>query len=128
MNISTAARESGLNTKTLRFYEEIELCVPARAENGYRVYKREDLHRLKFIQRARSLGFTVAECRQLLSLYQDDNRTSADVKRIALERIRQVDEKIRELQTLRETLKALADTCHGDDRPTCPILEDLSGS
>lgn len=127
MNIGEAASVTHLNAKTIRFYEDIKLVMPKRATNGYRIYDEDDIHRLKFIQRARSLGFTVDECRHLLMLYEDKNRPSSKVKKIATDRIEEIDIKIKELRSLKETLMALADNCSGDDRPSCPILEDLSG-
>lgn len=127
MNIGAAAAASGLPAKTVRYYEEIGLLTPARAENGYRDYSGKDVHRLKFLQRARSLGFTVGECRLLLSLYEDEKRASADVKALAVEKIAQIDGKIAELHSLRETLSRLAENCHGDGRPDCPIIDDLAG-
>ena len=127
MNIGRAAELTNLPTKTIRFYEEIELIKPQRASNGYRDYSDEDIHRLKFLQRARSLGFSIDECRALFSLYEDEDRASADVKAIALTKIDAVDAKIRELQSLRDTLSHLAETCNGDNRPDCPIIRDLAG-
>lgn len=127
MNISAAARQSSLPPKTIRYYEEIELVRPGRSENGYRDYSEDDVHRLKFLQRARGLGFTIDECRLLLSLYEDKNRASADVKAIALAKVEEVDRKIAELKSLRATLAMLAKSCHGDDRPDCPIMDDLAG-
>ncbi len=127
MNISAAAKESKLPPKTIRYYEEIDLVRPARSENGYRDYSETDLHRLKFLQRSRGLGFTIDECRLLLSLYEDKNRASADVKAIALAKIEEVDRKLSELQSLRATLANLAGNCHGDSRPDCPIMDDLAG-
>lgn len=127
MNISAAARHSNLPPKTIRYYEEIELVRPGRSENGYRDYSEDDVHRLKFLQRARGLGFTIDECRLLLSLYEDKNRASADVKAIALAKVEEVDRKIAELKSLRVTLATLAKSCHGDDRPDCPIMDDLAG-
>ena len=111
MNIGRAAELTNLPAKTIRFYEEIELIKPQRASNGYRDYSDEDIHRLKFLQRARSLGFSIDECRALFSLYEDEDRASADVKAIALTKIDAVDAKIRELQSLRDTLSHLAETC-----------------
>jgi Cu(I)-responsive transcriptional regulator len=128
MNIGDAADRSGLPAKTIRYYEEIGLLTPARAENGYRDYSASDVHRLKFLQRSRSLGFSVEECRQLLSLYGDTHRESADVKAIAKAKLGEVDRKISELMELRDTLRHLVDHCHGDARPDCPILDGLSGS
>ena len=127
MNIGRAAELTDLPAKTIRFYEEIELIKPSRASNGYRDYSDEDIHRLKFLQRARSLGFSIDECRVLFSLYEDEDRASADVKAIALTKIEAVDAKIRELQSLRDTLSHLAETCNGDNRPDCPIIRDLAG-
>ena len=127
MNIGRAAELTNLPAKTIRFYEEIELIKPQRASNGYRDYSDDDIHRLKFLQRARSLGFSIDECRALFSLYEDEDRASADVKAIALTKIEAVDAKIRELQSLRDTLSHLAETCNGDNRPDCPIIRDVAG-
>ena len=127
MNIGEAATQSGLPAKTIRYYEDIGLLRPMRAANGYRDYGVADIHRLRFLQRARSLGFTIEECRSLLSLYEDEHRASADVKAVALEKIGEVERKIAELQAMKATLTKLAEDCHGDDRPDCPILEDLAG-
>jgi MerR family copper efflux transcriptional regulator len=127
MNIGTAAEQANLPPKTIRYYEEIGLLSPERAENGYRDYSDKDVHRLRFLQRSRSLGFTIDECRLLLSLYDDKNRASADVKAVALEKVAEIDRKIAELQSLRDTLATLAKHCHGDGRPDCPIIDDLAG-
>ncbi|MGH6948404.1 MAG: Cu(I)-responsive transcriptional regulator [Kiloniellales bacterium] len=127
MNIGTAAQSSGLPPKTIRYYEEIGLLSPERAGNGYRDYSLSDVHRLRFLQRSRSLGFTVKECRQLLSLYGDRARKSADVKAIAKSKLAEIDRKIAELEGLRATLGHLARHCHGDSRPDCPIIDDLAG-
>jgi Cu(I)-responsive transcriptional regulator len=127
MNIGDAAERSGLPAKTIRYYEEIQLLKPSRAGNGYRDYSSEDVHRLKFLQRARSLGFSVEECRQLLSLYGDKHRESADVKELAETKLVEVDRKIAELMGLRRTLQHLVHNCHGDERPDCPILDELAG-
>ena len=127
MNIGEAARQSELPPKTIRYYEDIELVSPARSENGYRDYSPNDVHRLRFLQRSRSLGFTIEECRLLLSLYENDERASADVKAIAKQKITEIDRKITELRSLRKTLSALAETCHGNDKPDCPIIDDLAG-
>lgn len=127
MNIGTVAQRAKLPPKTIRYYEEIELVKPARLENGYRDYSEGDMHRLRFVQRARSLGFTIEECRLLLSLYENENRASADVKTIALDKIVEIDRKIDELKSLRATLSDLAEHCHGDDRPDCPIIDGLAG-
>ncbi|MBS8260416.1 Cu(I)-responsive transcriptional regulator [Roseibium polysiphoniae] len=127
MNISAAAQLANLPAKTIRYYEDIDLVRPDRLDNGYRDYSESDVHRLRFLQRSRSLGFTIEECRLLLSLYDDDHRASADVKAIANAKILEVDRKIAELQGLKTTLSALARDCHGDDRPECPIMDDLAG-
>ncbi len=129
MNIGEAAALAGLPTKTIRYYEQVGLVAPAaRAENGYRDYSTSEVHTLRFVQRARGLGFSVAECRELLALYFDRNRPSASVKAITLHRIADIDQKIAELEGLRATLTDLADKCHGDDHPDCPILADLAGA
>ncbi len=126
MNIGEVAEATGLPPKTIRYYEDIDLVRPARAPNGYRDYSDEDTHRLAFVQRARSLGFTIDECRQLLSLYDDKERASSDVKALALEKIAEIDRKREELLSLRSTLNSLADHCHGDSRPDCPILAEFA--
>jgi MerR family copper efflux transcriptional regulator len=128
MNIGQASEQSGLPVKTIRYYEEIGLVRPVRGENGYREFLDGDLQRLKFLQRARSLGFSIGECRELLSLYEDRNRASADVKEITKAKIREIDRKIGELKSLKRVLTDLVGACHGDDRPDCPIIDDLSGS
>lgn len=127
MNIGLASEKSGLPPKTIRYYEDIDLIKPGRADNGYRDYSDNDIHRLRFLQRSRSLGFSIEECRLLLSLYEDDRRASADVKTIAQDKIAEVDRKISELKALRQTLATLSENCHGDDRPDCPIIDDLAG-
>jgi Cu(I)-responsive transcriptional regulator len=127
MNIGTAARQSGLPPKTIRYYEDIGLLTADRAANGYRDYSTEDVHRLRFVQRSRSLGFSVEECRQLLSLYTNRDRARADVKAIATEKLGKIDRKIAELTGLREMLGHLVENCHGDARPECPIIDGLSG-
>ncbi|MBO6902545.1 MAG: Cu(I)-responsive transcriptional regulator [Rhizobiaceae bacterium] len=127
MNIGTAGERAGLPPKTIRYYEDIGLLVPERQENGYRDYSDDDVHRLRFLQRSRSLGFSVDECRQLLSLYGDKGRESAEVKAIAETKLAEVQRKIEELQSLRDVLSHLVTHCHGDARPDCPILDELSG-
>ncbi len=128
MNIGQAETLTGLPAKTIRYYEEIGLVVPARQGNGYRDYGETDVHKLAFLHRARGLGFSVEECRTLLSLYQDRHRASADVKTIAEGHLARIESKIAELQSLRRTLAHLIEACHGDARPDCPILDDLAGS
>lgn len=127
MNIGAAAERSGLPAKTIRYYEDIALITPQRQENGYRDYGDSDIHKLRFLHRARNLGFSIDECRMLLSLYGDEHRASADVKAIAEQKLSEIDQKIRELQSLKSALSPLIDCCHGDDRPDCPILDDLAG-
>lgn len=127
MNIGQASDTTGLPVKTIRYYEDIELVRPARASNGYRDFSNEDIHRLAFVQRSRSLGFSIEECRLLLSLYDNKERASADVKAMALEKITKIDRKLEELNSLKDTLKLLAENCHGDERPDCPIINNLAG-
>ncbi|CDX19909.1 DNA-binding transcriptional activator of copper-responsive regulon genes [Mesorhizobium sp. ORS 3324] len=127
MNIGIASERSGLPSKTIRYYEDIGLVRPARTGSGYRDYSPIDIHELRFLQRARSLGFSVDECRQLLSLYQDRNRESADVKAIAEAKVAEIDRKIAELASLRRLLNHLVEHCQGDDRPDCPIIDELAG-
>jgi len=126
MNIGAVAEKSGLPAKTIRYYEEIGLLNPSRRGNGYRDYTSDDVHRLRFLQRSRGLGFSVAECRSLLSLYTDKERESADVKAIAEARLAQIDAKLAELHGLRNALQHLVEHCHGDGRPQCPILDGLA--
>ncbi len=129
MNIGQAAARSGVPPKTIRYYEEIGLIAPAaRSNKGYRAYGDAEVHVLHFLQRARSLGFSVKECRQLLDLYRDPQRASADVKALTLGRIADIDRKLVELAAMRATLIKLAEACRGDQRPECPILEDLEDS
>jgi MerR family transcriptional regulator, copper efflux regulator len=127
MNIGTAAEKSGLPPKTIRYYEDIGLLRPDRGGNGYRDYSMADVHRLRFLQRSRSLGFSVEECRQLLSLYADSGRESAEVKALAESKLAEIDRKLAELAGLRATLGQLIEACHGDHRPDCPILDGLAG-
>lgn len=126
MNISAVADRSGLPAKTIRYYEDIGLVRPGRRGNNYRDYSDRDLHTLRFLQRARRLGFSIEECRSLLALYQDRNRASADVRALAESRIADIDRRLAELKSLRATLSRLVAACHGDERPDCPILDDLA--
>ena len=127
MNIGEAASEPGVPAKTIRYYESIGLIPPAvRAENGYRNYSPFDITTLKFIQHARRLGFSVKDVGGLLELWRDKSRTSANVKALALKHISDVEKRIAKLQSIRNTLIDLTDRCYGDDRPDCPILEDLA--
>ena len=127
MNISDVAKRSGLPAKTIRYYEDIGLVRPQRSGNGYRAFRETDLHKLAFLGRARALGFSIDACRNLLSLYEDENRESAQVKAVAEEHLSTIDDKIVQLQSMRETLSHLVASCHGDHRPDCPILSDLAG-
>ncbi|MGR3273196.1 Cu(I)-responsive transcriptional regulator [Thalassococcus profundi] len=126
MNIGEVAKRAGLPPKTIRYYEEIGLIAPRRDGNGYRSFDGQDLHRLAFLHRARALGFTIEDCRTLLALYADEGRASADVKAVAEDHLARIDEKISQLQSMRDTLGELIRSCAGDNRPDCPILKDLS--
>lgn len=127
MNISQAAKVSGLSPKTIRYYERIELIDPAsRSENGYRDYSHKDLDVLHFVQRARSTGFSVEECRQLLSLYQNPERHSSDVKELVQEKLQRVEAQITELQHMRDTLEELVERCPGNEVAQCAIIDSLA--
>lgn len=127
MKIGDLARETGVAAKTIRYYESIGLIPPAaRQSNGYRAYQETDISALRFISRARALGFSLDEVRDLLALWQDKGRASADVKRLALDHIQAIEQRIAELESVKNTLVDLTRRCHGDDRPDCPILEDLA--
>lgn len=127
MNIGQAARRSGLSTKMIRYYESIGLLNPAtRSDSGYRLYQAQDLHNLAFIKRSRDLGFSLEEVGKLLTLWQDRQRASADVKALAMHHIDELNRRIEELVSLRDTLGELVSHCQGDDRPDCPILKDLA--
>ncbi|WP_020593709.1 Cu(I)-responsive transcriptional regulator [Kiloniella laminariae] len=129
MKIGQVSDKSGLPTKTIRYYESIGLIAPAgRTAAGYRAYDKNDLETLKFIQRARSLGFSIQEVSALLMLWNDRNRASAQVKELAKRHVEEIDRKVAELQSMKETLSTLIDKCHGDDRPNCPILNDLANA
>lgn len=126
MNIGQAAKKSGLTSKMIRYYEGIGLLPEAgRSDSGYRQYSSQDLHTLAFIKRARDLGFSLEEVGKLLTLWQDRQRASADVKALAGAHIEELNRKIAELASLRDTLQELVDHCQGDSRPDCPILKDL---
>ena len=126
MNIGEVAKMAELQIKTIRYYEEIGFIQPKRSANGYRSFRVSDVHKLAFLGRARSLGFSIDDCRALLQLYENDTRASADVKQIAQEHLARIDAKVKELQAMRNTLSDLIDACAGDDRPACPILSDLA--
>jgi Cu(I)-responsive transcriptional regulator len=127
MNIGDVAERSGLPAKTIRYYEDIGLIRPRRGENGYRAFGKADVHKLAFLGRARSLGFSIEACRALMALYEDEDRASSEVKQVAEAHLEQIDRKIAELQGMRATLAHLIHRCHGDERPDCPILDDLAG-
>jgi MerR family copper efflux transcriptional regulator len=127
MNIGTAAEKSGLPAKTIRYYEEVGLVKAGRSANGYREYAETHVHKLRFLKRARNLGFSVEECRQLLSLYEDKTRESAEVKSIAQTKLHDLEKRLRELTELRNTLRHLVHCCNGDNRPDCPIIDELAG-
>ena len=129
MNIGKAAAASGVSAKMIRYYESIDLLAAARrTEAGYRFYTDEDVHVLRFIRRARDLGFSLADIAELLALWRDQGRASADVKGIALAHVAALERKIAELQGMADTLRTLAAHCHGDARPDCPILTDLDAA
>ena len=128
MNIGEAAKASGVTAKMIRYYESTGLLRPAaRRDNGYRDYGAIDVHELRFIRRARGLGFDMAEIAELLSLWRDRGRASRDVHRVASGHIEALQTRIVELQGMVDTLSTLVACCHGDDRPDCPILSDLGG-
>ena len=125
MNISQVAKATNLPAKTIRYYEEIGLIHPARSANGYRTFSDTEMHKLRFLARSRALGFSIEDCRALLALYEDDQRASAEVKAIARRHLAEIAAKIADLRALEVTLSHLVETCAGDDKPNCPILEDL---
>lgn len=128
-NIGEAAKRSGVTPKMIRHYEALRLVKsPKRTEAGYRLYDETDIHTLRFIRRGRDLGFSMKEIQQLLALWQNRRRASAEVKRIAQGHISALDAKIHELQGMRRTLEQLVHNCHGDARPDCPILDDLAAT
>lgn len=128
MNIGQASQASGVSPKMIRYYEQIGLIQPAdRTDSNYRVYGADEVHILRFIRRARTLGFSMEETSALLALWQDKSRASGEVRDIALQHISALETKIAELQSMVGTLKHLAHCCHGDERPDCPILDDLAG-
>ena len=127
MNIGETAKASGVSAKMIRYYESVGLIPPIhRTESGYRAYSGSDVHMLRFIRRARDLGFTVEQISGLMHLWRDRSRASADVKRIALEHVAALEAKQREIAEMANTLKHLAANCHGDGRPDCPIIESLA--
>ena len=128
MNIGEAASASGVSAKTIRYYEAAGLiATPDRSGGGYRVYTQVDVHMLRFIKRARDLGFSIERIRRLLDLWHNKSRASRDVKRLALDHIAEITTKLTAMSTVRDAVQELADKCDGDDRPECPILRDLEG-
>lgn len=128
MNIGAVGRATGLPPKTIRYYESIGLVQPAeRSAGNYRRYGESEVMTLRFVERARRLGFTLKEVGELLALWRDRTRASADVRSLAQAQIRRLDLRLRELRSMRRTLEQLVERCHGDDRPDCPILDELAG-
>ncbi len=129
MNISGAARRSGLNAKTIRYYEDIELIAPAtRGENGYRQYDGKAVEELHFLARARDVGFNLEECRQLLELQRNRSRQSRHARALVLEKSQQLQTRVEQLLAMQQILQAMASRCRGDEGPDCAILDDLAGS
>ena len=129
MNIGKAANLSGLTVKTVRYYSDIGIIKPEVDPNtGYRDFSESDLAKLQFIAKARKFDFSLGECRELLALYENTERSSKEVKALTLEKIAEIDNKLSELQMLKDQLSKLASACHGDDRPNCPILDALSNN
>ena len=128
MNIGQAAQATGVTPKMIRHYESLGLLpAVARSDAGYRRYDERTLHTLRFIRRARDLGFSLDEIAQLLGLWADPKRASAEVRRLAQRHVADLDERIARMQAMRRSLQQLVQCCHGDDRPDCPILDDLAG-
>lgn len=128
MNIGEIAARSGMPPKTIRYYESVGLIPEARrTDSGYRTYDDRDLRILRFIHRARDLGFSMKEVGELLALWRDPHRSSAEVKDLARAHVADIDRKIAELRTMRRAVTDLMDRCHGDERPDCPIIDDLAG-
>ncbi|MBA4110573.1 MAG: Cu(I)-responsive transcriptional regulator [Leptothrix sp. (in: Bacteria)] len=127
MNIGQAAAQSGVSAKMVRYYESLGLLPKvARTQAGYRQYGEREVHTLRFIKHSRQLGFGMAEVAELLKLWQNRKRSSADVKRIALAHVADLDRRMREMAEMKRTLERLAQCCHGDSRPDCPILDELA--
>ena len=127
MNIGEASKASGVSAKMIRYYEATGLVAPAaRSGSGYRTYDEGAVHTLRFVRRSRDLGFSVDRIAALLQLWRDEGRASADVKRLALAHVAALDAKAAELQAMSRTLRHLAESCHGNDRPQCPIIDDLA--
>ena len=128
MRIGKAAKSSGLTVKTVRYYADINIISPQKNSiTGYRDFSGEDIAKLQFVGRARKFNFSIQECRELLSLYEDKARPSKNVKEMAIEKISEINAKLKELESLKNQLNKLANACQGNDRPNCPILDALSG-
>lgn len=126
MNISAAAKASGLSVKTVRYYADVGLVkAPSRSDSGYRTYDEASVRKLTFTRRAREFGFTMEQCKELLGLYEDQDRNSADVKKIAQKRVNEIRQKQKELQSLHDELAHLVTACNGDEMPDCPIIDHL---
>lgn len=129
MNIGQAARASGISTKMIRYYESVGLIRPAdRTSSNYRDFSERDVNELRFVKRARTLGFSVEEITKLLELWRDDRRPSREVKAIAQRHVADLEGRIAEMQAMAQTLRGLADSCAGNERPDCPILGDLEAN
>lgn len=128
MKIGDVAAHVGMAPRTIRFYETCSLIEPTRSENGYREFSETDILKLQFLARARRLGFSLAQCRELLALWANPERTSADVKALAERRLQEIEDKLKELDVLKETIRHLVAHCHGDDNPDCPIIDELAGN
>ena len=129
MNIGEAAAASGVSAKMIRYHESIDLIAPAnRSDSGYRKYGDKEIQILRFIRRSRDLGFSIARIKTLLGLWADRSRQSADVKQLARQYIAELDHDIAKLQSIRAQLQHLTDCCHGDQRPDCPIIDDLASN
>ena len=127
MNIGEAAKKSGLSVKTVRYYDEINLIKPIKNKaTNYRHYTTADLAKLQFIGKARRFNFSIKECKELLSLYENQNRSSKEVRNLTLTKIAEIDVKLTELENLREQLSHLVNCCKGNERPECPIIEELA--
>ncbi len=126
MNIGAAAERSGVSAKMIRYYESIGLVSATRRANGYRDYDANDVAMLQFVRRTRDLGFSLEEVGVLLALWRDRSRSSRDVRRLAQKHLADIEARMAELRAVTRTLKRLVDACHGDDRPDCPILDDLA--
>ena len=126
LTIGEVAKRANLPAKTIRYYEDIGLITPLRDSNGYRVFRESDFHKLTFLGRARALGFSIEDCRALMQLYEDEHRTSAEVRDIAQHHLDRIEAKIADLSEMRATLTSLVKSCAGDSRPDCPILESLA--